>query len=175
MPCVMSLLTKFYTSWWQKIRSKAKKSCSSFKNVLTHWLCEWYSTSNTWCCRPGGGGRNCHSGLGVFLGCSVVFSLPRCNPPLFLWESSWEGGRRVFLVFFHLIFLREKREVFPTYSPNKRASTRVHTRNVGVTVLAVSGYMVKNTKAWLPIFLSGLLSPLRWCFIAAKTSKESRR
>ena len=110
--------------------------------------------------RGGGGGRNCHSGLGVFLGCSVVFSLPRCNPPLFLWESSWEGGRRVFLVFFHLIFLREKREVFPTYSHNKRASTRVHTRNVGVTVLAVSGYMVKNTKAWLPIFLSGLCSHL---------------
>ena len=74
--------------------------------------------------------------------------------PPFLSESpSPEGGRRVLLVFLDLIFLRE--DLF-SYCTIRNAREHVlPTHNSGMTVLAVSGYTVKNTKAWLLILLSG--------------------
>ena len=76
--------------------------------------------------------------------------------PPFLCESpSPEGGRRVFLVFLDLIFLRE--DLF-SYCTIRNAREHVlPTHNSGMTVLAVSGYTVKNTKAWLLILPSPLL------------------
>lgn len=70
----------------------------------------------------------------------------------------------------------EKRGIFPTViitwswptdcldwrvtETKTRGYTRTCPHNGGVTVFAVSGYLVKNTKAWLPNFLSVFCSHL---------------
>ena len=98
-----------------------------------------------------------------------MFGLLRSTPALFI--KSFSGGGQESLSRLLTLSARKRGWV-----RNPRVHARLDTHNSGMTVLPVSGYIVKSTKRGCQSSSpASALSPLCWCFIAAKTLKESLR